>query len=623
MNPGDRYGRYEIVRMLGRGAMGEVYLALDHDVRRQVALKVVYRGPDPEDEEILKAELLGAELQSRLGGADPRVVAVNRYGYFSGNLFIDMEYVDGEDLSVILGRGPLPPRRAAEIAIALCEMLHNLGRFETEIENKPFVGVIHGDLKPRNVRINLLAQVKVMDFGIAKALSKTRMHTQNVFASTAYCSPERLDTQSIDTHSDLWSVGVMLYQMIAGRLPFDAQTKERLERRIRSGEPPEPLAASCPEPLRNVVAVMLARDPALRYQSAAEVAEDLKRFLRGEPLSTRPVISDATVRTTAPADSEATVRTTRPAEPQPVVTPAAAARSSRQRRLMGCFAVFTITALVVFIFTAMQVNVYSEAARLRTDLQAEHVKDLDAAWKQYQDLAKRAHVPLILWGARRALRAKLLAAAREPELEYRNDTGSVYENQWRNARVYLERALELDPDDKTALGLMRLCEGHIERIGARGSGRQKRLATAVVKFKEAAELLKREPDPYLGLARIYVYDLNDMDAAEQALRQADKYGHKMGNREKAQLADGYRRRADRIWRDSRAFITRPSQEKEYLLKARDDYTRAQQLYQEIGVWGDAAQNRMQAMLGEERVEQRIHDIDSPPPPPAIVPQTNP
>ena len=105
MNAGDRFGRYHIIRLLGRGAMGQVYLARDTEFDREIALKLVYKGPDAEDQEVLDAERLGAELQKRLSGRDPRVVAVNRYGEVAGDLFIDMEYIEGEDLSAILARG--------------------------------------------------------------------------------------------------------------------------------------------------------------------------------------------------------------------------------------------------------------------------------------------------------------------------------------------------------------------------------------------------------------------------------------------------------------------------------------------------------------------------------------
>ncbi len=210
--------------------MGEVFLAEETETKRELALKIVYQGPEPEDQDIIEAERLGAELQKRLSGVDRRVVQVNKLGDFAGDLFIDMQYIRGEDLSTVIARGPLDVRFSAHVARELCEMLQNLAAFTTTIGEKRFAGVIHGDLKPRNLRIDGQNYVKVLDFGIAKALTHTRKYTVNVFASAAYCSPERLETQNMDVRSDLWSVGVLLYQMIANRLPFDEPTKERLER---------------------------------------------------------------------------------------------------------------------------------------------------------------------------------------------------------------------------------------------------------------------------------------------------------------------------------------------------------------------------------------------------------
>ncbi|MDP8979835.1 MAG: serine/threonine-protein kinase [Acidobacteriota bacterium] len=609
MNPGERYGRYQIVRIIGRGAMGEVYLADDTETPRRIALKVVYKGPDPDDEEVLEAERLGAELQKRLGGVDQRVVIVNRYGSLNGDLFIEMEYIEGEDLSTILAREALPPRRAAEIAAELCEMLENLRDFTTTIADKNFTGVIHGDLKPKNIRISASGEVKALDFGIAKALSHTRKQTLNVFASTAYCSPERVETHSMDTHSDLWSVGVLLYQMISGSLPFEEPTKERLERRIRFGNPPDPLPEACPEPLRNIVFTMLARDPARRYQSATDVRLDLTAFLAGAEVSARPVDNDATVRTSVPAnvpasgDSDATVRTTPSAPPR---RPQIAYTPSYRPSTFGCFAAFLgfgIVGLIVFLW---QNSYHNDAVHFQTELQTERIANLDQAWTHYQQLAARRHVPLLLWGAQRALKNRLVSAADQTILEYRNnDAPAIYENQWKTAHEDVVRAYELDPGDSAVKGRMRLCEGHLDRIDAKGAARQKKLSSAIAKFQEAADLLKKWPDPYLGLARLYAYDLGDMDRAEEAINKAVEYNHPMGKREQAQLADGYHRRADRTWRDSRAFTQHPAQEKDYLEKARQDYLRAQDLYQRIGVWGDSTRSQMQVLQGLQRIEQRL------------------
>jgi serine/threonine protein kinase len=610
-----RYGQYQIIRLIGRGAMGEVFLAHDTETQREVALKIVYKGPEPEDQDILAAERLGAELQKRLSGADRRVVTVNRYGEMSGDLFIEMEFIEGEDLSTIMARGPVNPGFAAHVARELCEMLENLRTFTTTIDERRFTGIIHGDLKPRNIRINKQNQVKVLDFGIAKALTHTRKYTMNVFASSAYCSPERLETQNMDSHSDLWSVGVLLYQMVAHKLPFEEPTKERLERRIRSAESPGPLPASCPEPLRRIIFKMLARDPARRYQTALEVNEDLARFQNGHQVraeafrAPQPLDRNGTVRTTPPVQQrgvdDGTVRSGREV---PLLT-----KYRRSNRALGCLAAFGVACLIVFTYVSMQLNFWNDADKLKTDLETEHVTSLDDAWSRYQALTKRMHLGAFLWGATGALRKRLVAAADETIAEYRNsDAPMVNEPQWVQARKNLSRALELDPGDSGIEGRLRLCEAHIDRIEAnalRGAGRQKRLNAAVNKFDQAAELLKHSPDPYLGLATLYIYDMGDVDRAEDALKKAAHHGHRVGKRETAQLADGYRRRGDRTWRESRGFVRSPSQERDYLDRAREDYIHAEDLYREAGLFGDAARNEFQAIQGQQKVEQRLSALE--------------
>jgi serine/threonine protein kinase len=635
MNSGDRFGRYEIIHLLGRGAMGEVYLAADTELRRQIALKLVYKGPHPEDQEVLDAERLGAELQKRLSACDPRVVVVNRYGEINGDLFIDMEYIEGEDLAGILARGPVQPGFAIHVAGELCEMLDNLRAFTTEIGGRQFAGVIHGDLKPRNIRINAQNHVKVVDFGIAKALADTRRYTMNVFASTAYCSPERLETQHIDARSDLWSVGVLLFQMLAGRLPFEEANKERLERRIRSWDPPDPLPESVPEPLRRIVFKMLARDPAQRYASATEVKAELMRFREGQPVlaerldeyetvRTGPLAfdDDATIRTGPPESDEATTRSadSSPSLPDDATVRSAApvsahrtvAAISRGERAAGCFAALAVSALLCLGFLFWQMNVWKAADRLSTDLRAERISNLDEAWTRYQDLSAKTHMPLMLSRTKGALKKRLVAAADAIIAEYRNnDSPTVYEAQWIKARDQLAHALELDPDDNVVKGKLRVCEGHIERIrayDARGTTRLKRLNSAIAKFREAADLLKKSPDPYLGLARIYVYDLGEVDRAEEALDRAAKNGHAMGKRELSQLGDAYRRRADQFWRESRAFTGAPAEEREYLDRARADYMRADDLYQRAGLYGNSPKNQLAAIQGRQRVEQRLNEL---------------
>src|SRR4029077_710546 len=138
------------------------------------------------------------------------------------------------------------------------------------------------------------------------------------------------------------------------------------------------------------------------------------------------------------------------------------------------------------------------------------------------------------------------------------------------------------------------------------------LNRAVDKFTQAQQLMPKSPDPELGLARVYVYGLRDIDRAYQALQQAQKLGYPLGNRERAQLGDGYRARADRLWWDSRNVRGLP-QEKDQIQKAADDYKRSEELYQGISPWGKSIVNLVRVRLSLESVNFRLHQIESDPP----------
>ncbi|MBX5497246.1 MAG: serine/threonine protein kinase, partial [Bryobacteraceae bacterium] len=561
MNPGDRYLHFRIVRLLGRGNFGDVYLAeTDRPEPRLVALKVVPRVDDQIDEQ--SAEAAGAELQKRLRDYDKRVAEVFSYGAdSSGNLYIEMEYVDGEDLSALINRGPLTPARAAEIAINLCELLSNLGRFAARVNGEDREGVVHGDLKPKNIRITRNGGIKILDFGIAKMLPRARTQTRNVWASTAYASPERLDTGKIDARSDLWSVGVMLYQMVSGRLPFQGTTPEEVEARIRSFVPPPPIEG-CPATLWEIIRKLLARDPRDRYQSPEEALEDLKRFRTGSSVSA-PSSGEETVRTRhVPADA-ATVRSMPPKpRPDPV----------RRRLKPGHIRRAVLAAGIAGLgwLAYSELGVFEEANALRTNLRSEHLRDLDAAWKSYQGFVARSRVRFLLRPLEQELKQRLVEAADRPIKDYRNsDYPVTRENQWRDALTHLGYALQLDSSDAGVRGRMRLCEGHLSRIQAgaqprTAAGNARRLRyqnDAARQFQEAASLLPKWPDPYLGLARLYIYELRDPEKAREALNRARTLGHPIGNREKAQLADGYFARVRRYWSDSRTLTDLPSQER--------------------------------------------------------------
>ena len=385
--------------------------------------------------------------------------------------------------------------------------------------------------------------------------------------------------------------------------------------RSRSNDGPDPLPESCPEPLRLVIRKMLARNPEYRYQSAMEAKADLIRFRNGEPVLAALPDPDATARTTMaleaePPDTDRTVRTTAPVrDSKPFVVP-----PRRNRVAMGCLMAVVAALVVGLVFLYLQARFSDEAGRLKADLQAEKIRNVDDGWDKYQKLSNSVHMPFLLWGAKGALKNRLVSSADAVITEYRdNDAPAVYEAQWAKARDQLSKAMELDPNDKNIRGRLRICEGHLDRINAgrfHAGTRQKWLNAAVLKFDEAAQLLKRSPDPYLGLARLYVYDLNDVEKAEEALKKADDYGHPLGKREISQLADGYRRRADRMWRESRSFSQLPNQERDYLDKARQDYVHAEDLYTKVGLFGDSLRNQLVAIQGQQRVEQRLVQLQS-------------
>jgi len=591
LNPGDKWGGFRIIRYLGSGAMGEVFLAHNELVGRDVAVKRVRRAPDRESEEKIAAERTGAELERRMSGLDPRITKVYWYGEISGDLAIEMEYVEGRDLSAVLNEGALPAGRAAVIALELCEMLENLRT----------AGVIHGDLKPKNIRIDQAERIRVMDFGVAKALAQTRDYTAALFGSIAYCSPERLESGSMDGASDLWAVGVMLYQMLSGKLPFEGETPDRLERRIRSGQAPAPLPFAVPGSLRSICARMLSHSLSARYATPMAAHQDLKSFLSGKPVPEyfEPGF-DGTQRTVR--DLDATVRTARPlgtARPQtlwPVL------------RRLTAVAIAALLAIAIFIYMLVQPHykAWADGRELKHEIETEHV-NADTAWTRYQDIVNRKKIGIATWGIGSPLKAKLVAAGDAPILDFRNnDFPTAREGTWRRSVTYFSRALELDSGDKNVKGKLRLCEAHVERITA--NGKQAAMNDAAEKFREAAELMHKSPDPWIGMERLYAY-LGDCEREQEAIDKAAKLGHPETRRDMVFLADAYARRALQTVRDSAKFQTMPDTETGALRHARADYERARVLYAQLGSFSNAPNGLIAAVRGNEQVNNRLRELN--------------
>ncbi|MDE3168029.1 MAG: serine/threonine protein kinase, partial [Acidobacteriota bacterium] len=308
-----KVGSYEILHKLGRGGMADVYLAVETTRGHQVALKLIEHAPDADTRDSIEAERRGSLLQARLAEIDPRVVRVYDAGDAGGFFYVAMEYVEGQDLSDLMRRGPLATGFAVETAAAVARTLEHAHSLQAQQDGREFRGIVHGDIKPKNIRIDARGEVRVLDFGIAKALSLSRKLTRNEFGSVPYASPERLESGEVDFSSDLWSLAVMLYEMIAGAQPFRGSSTEQLERRIRNHVPAAPLPESTPEPLRRILAQALSPDPAMRYAGAAAFAADLEAFREGREVSAPPLDDPGATRRTAPRDEdgEATRRTAR------------------------------------------------------------------------------------------------------------------------------------------------------------------------------------------------------------------------------------------------------------------------------------------------------------------------
>jgi tetratricopeptide (TPR) repeat protein len=183
----------------------------------------------------------------------------------------------------------------------------------------------------------------------------------------------------------------------------------------------------------------------------------------------------------------------------------------------------------------------------------------------------------------------------------------VRDADWKRAHAWLAKALIVDPGDDSIRGKLRLCEGHTARIDGTAHQNQALLTEAEARFNEAQSLLHKSPDPQLGLARLYVYGFKDIDKADAALQEAARRGYRLGNREKAQLADGYRQRADRLWFDSRNVRGLP-QEKDEVQKVDEDYKRALQLYQEILPYGNASAMIARVLASLESVQFRLQQL---------------
>jgi eukaryotic-like serine/threonine-protein kinase len=277
-------GRYTIQSELGRGAMGVVYKAADSVLERTVAVKTVNMALERDDADKYEARFY-QEARAAAGLNHPNIVTVHDVGKAGDVVFMAMEYIEGVELRSLTGEGkPLRLPQALSIAAQVAEGLgYAHGR-----------GVVHRDIKPANIMVVANGPVKITDFGIARRRSSADLtQTGMMLGSPKYMSPEQVIGKRADHRSDIFSLGVILYEMLSGAAPFNGENVTALMYQIVNFVPPPPsqVNAELPQLLDYITAKMLAKQVEERYQDAAEVAKDLReceRQLTASATSTQP-----------------------------------------------------------------------------------------------------------------------------------------------------------------------------------------------------------------------------------------------------------------------------------------------------------------------------------------------
>jgi hypothetical protein len=609
---GSLIGDYRLEAEAGGGSFGKVYRARSVKSGEVVAIKLVSLMKDDD----VAAERLGALLQQQFEQKHGMVPKIFELGEDDHYFFIAMEFVEAPTLSTLIQRGPLGPAAAATHAVSICSFLDKTHAFATDIAGEQHKGIIHGDLKPEHVLVLGDGTIKVLDFGISKALATTKTRTRLAAATPAYAPPNRLDTTLGNEKDDLWALGVILYEMVASHRPYSRLEHPRnpnaVEDAVERNLPREPLPDSCPMALAAIIDKLLAFQEERRYESATAIRLDLEAFLRNAaPSAVTQFVTTPTVKRLEPLPATEPVSSVptlpRVADRVPLdlplggaaaaiaAAPAASVMTADPPAIVRRFAWVAVLLLLTTLFTTEGVA-WLGAERIRAQLPGLDVRSVAVKRQQYESLRRWS---FFLVGPRLRLdgplKERLVTLADAVIADFRQEAPTVAEAQWRQASDALAWASQLTPGDESLVPKELNCRGHLDRIAAQTLMRtnpaeaQRLYNRAIEEFERAARLDPQSADPYLGLSRVYIYGLKDVDRGAIAIHDAEVRGHQQGWRERAQLGDGYLRRADEARRTARRLSA--ESRRQALERARDDYASCVEYFTPILDKGRSKYNR--------------------------------